>query len=399
MTLGRTIITGLLIVLVAFNSGCTLRKSNNTGEWQQYGTRSPKKIGLVLPVSEKGVSGNQAVAQSVIKATSDLGGKYQILNPGDLANDRESLVYLAENEHKMIITMGKGIEKDLGVVAQQYPEIRFAIIGGEVSLPNVTSIRFEKSEGSFLAGVLAGSLTKTNMVGFVGGSETGDKEFRDGFAKGIQYINLVQGKKVKVNVIYAGVTALAAADQKRGEDLANTLYWTGSDVVLSAPGKIASGVAKSASQNRKIAITNDIKLITEMPWNVYAAVIDKQETAVYDLVRKELSGKTSGGRAGYGVAEGAVDIVLTEAVPEEAKNMVVTVKNRMKKGEIKPFNIQIPKDLVTEVTQLPVDWNKQQGQQGSQSQNWQSGQWNQESLNPNRKLEDQWNSWVQNQSH
>lgn len=397
MILRRTIIVGLLIALAAFNSGCILRKSNTTGEWQQYGTQGLKKIGLVLPVGEKGLPVNQAATQAVIKAAGDLGSKYQILNPGDLANDRESLVYLAQNKCEMIITMGKSIEKDLDGVSRQYPEIRFAIIGGEVSQPNVTSIRFDKSEGSFLAGVLAASLTKTNLVGFVGGSETNDKDIRDGFARGVQFINLTQGKKVKVNVVYAGVTALAAADQKRGEELANTLYWTGSDVVLSAPGKIANGVAISASHNKKIAITHDIKLITEMPWNVYAAVLDKEGTAIYDLVRKALSGKASGGRVSYGVAEGAVDIMLSEAVPEETKYMILTVKEKMKKGEIKPFTIQIPKDLVTEVSQLPVDWNKQQGRQDSQNQNGQSGEWNSGSQNQNRQS-GEWNSDTQSQN-
>lgn len=385
MTLGRSTIICLLIALIAFTSGCTLRKPNTAGEWQQYGSQSSKNIGLVLPTAEKGLAGNQAIAQSVISATGNLGGKHQILHPGDLANDRESLSYLAENQCEMIITMGKSIEKDLEAVARQYPETRFAIIGGEVALPNVTSIRFEKSEGSFLAGVLAATLTKTNVVGFVGGSESTDKESRDGFAKGVQYINLTQGKKVKVNVVYAGVTAMAAADQKRGEDLANTLYFAGSDVILSAPGKIANGVANSASQNRKIALGNDPKLVTDMPWNVYAAVTDKQETAVYDLVRKAISGKNTVGRVGYGVAEGAVDIMLSQAVPEEAKYLVLTVKDKMKKGEIKAFTIQIPKDLVNDISQLPVDLNKQPSSQNSQKQNRQSGQWNQSGQNQNQQ--------------
>ncbi|HWI55466.1 MAG TPA: BMP family ABC transporter substrate-binding protein, partial [Desulfobacteria bacterium] len=155
MAIKRVLIVGLLIAAVTLLSGCTLQKASKNGEWEQYGTKGPKKIGLVLPASEKEASSvYEAVSAAANKASLEQGAEYRVMAPGDLANDGETLRYLAENQFDLILTLGRGIEKDLNKVAEEYSDIRFAVIGGEVDRPNVTSIKFDRSEGAFLAGVL-----------------------------------------------------------------------------------------------------------------------------------------------------------------------------------------------------------------------------------------------------
>lgn len=56
-------------------------------------------------------------------------------------------------------------------VAGKHKDKNFAIIDTTVDLPNVESISFKEQEGSFLMGVIAGKMTKTNKIGFMSGKD------------------------------------------------------------------------------------------------------------------------------------------------------------------------------------------------------------------------------------
>lgn len=363
----RTTIIILIIAAFTAFAGCT-REGKDGGRYLPYNTKMPKRIGVVL--SAPGASGagtNEAVVAGVKRAAFELDAEYKILYPsdpvnnipGDLVNNMESLRYLAENGYDMVVAVGRGMQDDLNRVAPEYKDIRFVIFEGEVEQQNVASIRVNADDGAFLAGIAAASLTRSNLVGYVGGSMTSDRQAENSFARGVQYVNTSEGKEVKVNVIYAGVTEEAVNDPARGKDLANSLFWTGSDVVFSGAGKLGSGVANAASENRKIAICNDLQLMQAFPWNVYATMVIKPEMAVYEQAKKILTGKFNPGRNGYGFAEGAVEFLTSEAAPPEIAAKMTSVKESLQQGKNNPYNILVPEGLVTQINQLPVDYNKQ----------------------------------------
>ncbi len=353
-----SLILTIAIILGIMQSGC-VRGTNSADNYQFYSYKEPKKVGVVLSgMAMVDAAANSAVAAGVKKAAADLDAEYKILAPKDLVNNEESLRYLAENNFDLVIAIGRGMQDDLGKVAPDYPDIKFAVFGGDIDEPNVAAVVFNEDEGAFLAGVEAASVTKSNLVGFIGGSVTSDRKMENGFAKGVQYVNLTEGKKVKVNAVYAGVTDEAANDPERGKALANTLYWTGSDVVFSGTGKLGNGAAAAAVQNRKIAICADLQVMQASAWNVYGALVKNQEAAAIDIVKKTINGKFLSGRVGYGLAEGAVDFVPSQALPPDIAGKLAAVKAQVKKGQINPYTILIPKDLVTQINQIPVDLNK-----------------------------------------
>jgi len=353
-----SLILTIAIILGIMQSGC-VRGTNSADNYQFYSYKEPKKVGVVLSgMGMVDAAANSAVAAGVKKAAADLDAEYKILAPKDLVNNEESLRYLAENNFDLVIAIGRGMQDNLGKVAPDYPDIKFAVFGGDIDEPNVAAVVFNEDEGAFLAGVEAASVTKSNLVGFIGGSVTSDRKMENGFAKGVQYVNLTEGKKVKVNAVYAGVTDEAANDPERGKALANTLYWTGSDVVFSGTGKLGNGAAAAAVQNRKIAICADLQVMQASAWNVYGALVKNQEAAAIDIVKKTINGKFLSGRVGYGLAEGAVDFVPSQALPPDIAGKLAAVKAQVKKGQIKPYTILIPKDLVTQIKQMPVDLNK-----------------------------------------
>lgn len=355
----RTGLIGLLLTAALLFGGCTQGNDSDQGDVGVPAGQGQKKVGVVLSAPGKSEPGlNEIVSAAVKKAAADLDVEYKILAQKDLVNDAESLRYLAENDYDMVVAIGIGMQEDLKKIAPDYPDIKFVILDGEVGEPNVASVRINMDDGVFLAGVMAAALTKSNIVGFIGGTMDSAHQAETAFARGVQYINSVEGKTVKVNSVYAGLTEAAANDPERGKTLASNLFWTGSDVVFSAAGKLGSGAAAAAAENKKIVLASDLQLMNASPWIVWGALVKKHESVVCEIVKKVLSGNFQGGRIGFGIAEGAVDFAAGEAVSADIKARLAAVKDRLKKGQVKPYTIQLPQGLVARISIMPVDLNK-----------------------------------------
>jgi basic membrane protein A len=127
-------------------------------------------------------------------------------------------------------------ENALASVAPKYPNVKFAIIDGDVKDPNVRSIVFNEEQGSFLAGYLAGLVTKTNKIGFVGGQKIPlIEKFEAGYEAGAKTSNPA------VTVLPAKYTE-SWDDTAQGKAAALTLYNGGADVVYHAAGRCGLGV-------------------------------------------------------------------------------------------------------------------------------------------------------------
>jgi len=115
-----------------------------------------------------------------------------------------------------------------------------------VEAPNVASITFAENEGSFLVGVVAGLMTKTNKIGFVGGIEIPViKRFELGFVEGVKAVN----PDAKVTINYTG--AFDKADL--GKAAAASLYNDGADIIFHAAGGTGNGVFNEAKERNKAA--------------------------------------------------------------------------------------------------------------------------------------------------
>ena len=84
-------------------------------------------------------------------------------------NDRESrLQFLADAKYNLIVAIGPGYAKALGVVAIANPNTQFALINdASVGNLNLSDMVFSNSDGAYLAGVLAGAATKSKKVGCI----------------------------------------------------------------------------------------------------------------------------------------------------------------------------------------------------------------------------------------
>ncbi len=176
------ILLALTIVLSLVLSACA-----GTG-----GTTQEVKVGLVTDVG--GVndkSFNQSAWAGVQKAVKEFGWEAKFIESKQPTDYEKNIDQFATEKYDVIVTVGFMMGDATAAKAVQYPNIKFAIIDNayfptkgakpcddtkkdcyvDGGLKNVTSLMFQEDEVGFLAGVLAGGMTKTGTVCTVSGME------------------------------------------------------------------------------------------------------------------------------------------------------------------------------------------------------------------------------------
>jgi len=144
--------------------------------------------------------------------------------------------------YDLIICIGYDQAAALEVTAADYPDQKFAIVDMVVVADNVASIVTNDWESAFLVGVIAGSMTKTNIVGFEGGNdEPLIQRFLAGYEQGVHWAN----PDAEVLVRFVG----AWANPTLGAELAREMYNAGADYIYGAAGKSHLGVFTAAEEN------------------------------------------------------------------------------------------------------------------------------------------------------
>jgi basic membrane protein A and related proteins len=275
---------------------------------------SQVRVGLVFDVGGLGdKSFNDAAYRGLVAAERELGVAVRFIEPGD-GSDRESAIReLASRGFDLVIGVGFIFSDDITRLALEFPDTAFACIDysgpprGIAELPpNLLGLRFREHEGSFLVGAIAGQVTETGKVGFVGGMKIPlIRKFEAGYAAGVRHVC----PECVVLSAYAGTEPRAFADPTTGKELALTQYNRGADVIYHASGKTGAGVFNAARERGALAIGTDSNQFHEAPCCVLTSMIKGVDVGVLEAVRAVVRGRFEGGLVELGLAEGGVGFV------------------------------------------------------------------------------------------
>lgn len=308
-------------------------------------TAGEVRVGLVFDVGGLGdKSFNDAAYRGLKKAEEELGIKARYIEPGD-GSDRESaLRQLASEGYSIIFGIGFIFSDDLVKLAQQYPNLKFAGIdfsmpqGLEKTPDNLVGLRFREHEGSFLVGAIAGLVTKTKKVGFVGGMEIPlIRKFEAGYKAGVKHVCA----DCEVLSGYAGTEPKAFNDPVKGQELAIVQYDRGADIIYHASGKTGDGVFNAAKERNKMVIGVDSDQFHVAPCCTLTSMLKKVDVAVYDTIRKAKEGQFQGGVFEFGLAEDGVGFVFDDNNKDRVTQEVADKVNALGK-EIIAGTLKVP---------------------------------------------------------
>lgn len=261
-----------------------------------------------------------------------------------------NLQLLVEQGAKLAIGVGFMVENAVETTAKKNPNAKFLLIdspildakGTPYTLPNVRAVTFREEQGSFLVGALAGLVTKSNKIGFVGGMEVPlIKKFEAGFRAGVMTTN----PKAEVLANYTGSFDNVAAGKQVGQDLLSK----GADIVYQAAGADGLGVIQAVKEARAagktvyvIGVDSDQYHVA--PEAVLTSMIKHVDLAVYEAARDFVNNNFQGGDVVMGLKEGGVSYAEVRLdIPNKADTLakVEALRQKVVSGDIKvPTNAQ-----------------------------------------------------------
>ncbi|WP_129596192.1 BMP family lipoprotein [Anaerophilus nitritogenes] len=330
---GGTLLLVLLLTMGIF-TGCGGQQPQQKNESEDSQEREVLKIGMVTDVG--GVydkAFNQSAWEGLQRARDELGIEIGYQESKQEADYEDNLERLVEQENDLVWGVGYIMGKQVKEAALNYPDIKFGIIDNTYDeIPkNLQPVIFKDQESSFLVGYIAGKMTKTNKVGFIGGVK-GDviDRFEYGYMTGVKYAN----SDCELLSQYAGAFDKPAI----GRSIAESMYGKGADIIFHASGDTGNGMIAVAQEKNKYAIGVDRDQSKEAPDHVITSAIKKVDNAMFNVAKDLKEGKWNGGETiVYGLSEGGVDIAPTsdKHVPKEILDEVEKLKKKIIDGEIK----------------------------------------------------------------
>ncbi len=252
---------------------------------------------------------NEAAYNGAERFRRETGIAYREFEVTSEAQRDQALRNLARRGATVIVAVGFAQAVPVDGAAKEFPNVKFNIIDSVVNLPNVQSFIFKEHEGSFLAGIMAASVSKSGKVGFVGGMDIPlIRAFGCGYVQGARHAN----PRVEILQNMTGTTPAAWRDPTRGGELARAQFDRGVDVVYAAAGGTGLGVLQAARDQGKLAIGVDSNQNHLHPGSVLTSMIKRVDVAVYEAFKAARENRWQAGLRVLGLREEGVGVAIDE---------------------------------------------------------------------------------------
>ena len=325
---------------------------------------APAKVAIILGTGGRGdLSFNDATYAGGLRARAELGWSFDVAEPDQITEFETYLRDYSEAGTYEIIVCGSFDQADaLAVVAAEYPNQTYCIIDNVVVAPNVRSVVFSEQDGSALVGALAGLMTETDKVGFVGGEDMWlIHRFAAGYVWGANYTN----PGINYTVQYTG----SWVDTAIGQNLADAMHASDVDIIYTAAGRSGLG-AWTATRNKITAATNttplwcigvdspmmwygtasyDDALAATGPTFGLSSMLKRVDVGCYEAIKDVYDGvldKTTGAIEVYDLANGGHDWEVNGLIPFSNATSTYTLE------EYDPPLLSLPQSYIDIVMDL-----------------------------------------------
>ena len=241
-----------------------------------------------------------ASARGIERANKELPVKCDIIETNGVAEHETALRGAIAQGYDLVLGLAMDTEMFVNL-AKEFPDQKFAS-PSEIfldTLPeNMVAYQIDVHESSFLAGLIAGSLTESKKVGaVVGGDAPGLNQFYYGYKQGVKEVC----PDCEVLVSYLGFDF---SNPTLGLETALGLYDQGADIVYQIAGRSGEGVLEAAAQRDLYAIGVDSNQDDIQPGHVIVSMLKKVESTTFDPIKLVTEGAFKGGFERRGLKEG-----------------------------------------------------------------------------------------------
>jgi len=236
---------------------------------------------------------------------------------------------LASQGNKLVFGTTFGYMEPMLKLAPDFKDVKFEHATGYKTAENMRTYDSRTYEGAYMAGVIAGKMTKSNTLGVVGSIPIPEVIRNiNSFTMGAQSVN----PKIKTKVVWVN----SWFDKPKETEAATALINGGADVLMQNTDSPA--VLQTAEKMGKRAFGWDSDMTGYGPKAHLGSAIINWAPYYIKATRDTLDGKWATGGVWWGVKEGAIDMVsLAADVPAETKAKIDEIKAGLKAGTFHPW--------------------------------------------------------------
>ena len=236
---------------------------------------------------------------------------------------------LAGQGNKLIFGTTFGYMEPMLKLAPEFAGVKFEHATGYKTAANMRTYDSRTYEGAYMAGVIAGKMTKSNTLGVVGSIPIPEVIRNiNSFTMGAQSVN----PKIKTKVVWVNEWF----NPPKETEAATALINGGVDVLMQNTDSAA--VLKTAQEKGKRAFGWDSDMSAYGPKAHLGSAIINWAPYYIKATKETLDGKWATGSSWWGVKEGAIDMVsMADDIPADIKAKIEEIKTGLKAGTFHPW--------------------------------------------------------------
>jgi basic membrane protein A and related proteins len=251
-----------------------------------------------------------------IAGATSVGGSAEVIVTADPADYAANIQTFIDQGYQIIVTYGFALGNATAIAAKENPDVwfigldqpvcvdengdpdpTFACPGDAAALlPNYQGLIFSEAQAGYLAGIVAGTLTETNVIGTIGGIESipAVKLYIGGYHNGALSVN--PDVEVLISYVSEDIT-VAFNDPATGASLAEQMAGQDVDVLFQVAGLSGQGALEAACDaggiygigvdvDQALALPNETCIVT----SAEKKLVDAIDEAIQRIVNGEAVG-------------------------------------------------------------------------------------------------------------
>lgn len=324
------LLLALAMMLTLVACGGDNAAADGDGDAAGDGDAKTYKVAMICDSSINDGGWGAACYNAMVAAAEKMGWEYEVTDSISQDQYYESMAAFCSLGYDLIYAPGNQYTDAVLQIAEEYPDIAFALLNGAEGTPaqavngNVTSLLPNAQQIGWIAGALAGLMTESGKLGFIGGMELDTTKGKiAGYEEAAKFVGEQEGKTIELlNVPYAN----SFSDAPKGKEFATELISQGADVFFGDASAVDSGAREAidAANEKSGAVTifdiaQPADILGQNPCIICSQVTDNSAMIVSSMEAVEAG--TFGGEVIYGTLQnGALSAgAISELVPAEVQ--------------------------------------------------------------------------------
>jgi len=288
------------------------------------------KVALILsgPANDQGW--NATALEGLQAAEKEFGVETSKMENVDIADSEAAFRDYAAQGFDLIIGHGYQFGEPAKKVSADFPNSYFVATEANSQSENMASYVMSCEQAAYLMGMLCAGMSKTKVIGVVGGFE------QPSITKELEAFKL-GAKEVVPDIKVLEVYINSFVDASLGKEAAMSMIRQNADVLYHVANQAGTGVIMAAQENGLLACGNSYDQSSIAPDTVMASTVYRMPKVITTAVNQVKTGTFKGGVYHLGFADDVVDITgygkFEDKIPQDLKDKIAAKKEAIRTGE------------------------------------------------------------------